>query len=91
MKKLNLSLIDFQVNEILTRDQLKNILGGDPPASSAGNCNYGMNCGVYVGAGDIRYGQCNDNWGGGSGQVMGCSCETTFGVYTPATTSVCVP
>jgi len=37
MKKLKLAKIDFQKSDILTRSQLKNILGGSGTGSGAGN------------------------------------------------------
>lgn len=80
MKKLKLNVGSFDFDEILSRDQLKNILGGDPPASTGGPCPSNV-CSVYSG-GQVFWGNCNSGWGGGSGTVMPCSCETAFGVYT---------
>lgn len=39
MKKLKLKALDLGATELLTRDQLKNVMGGD--GSGSGNVNYG--------------------------------------------------
>ncbi|MDR6804558.1 hypothetical protein J2Y44_001592 [Dyadobacter sp. BE32] len=80
MKKLKLNVGSFDFDEILSRDQLKNILGGDPPASSGGSCSNNV-CSVYA-AGYTYWGNCASGWGGGTGHVMPCSCDTAYGPYT---------
>ena len=76
MEKFQFNASIFSLDEILSRDQQKNILGG----YGDGSCP-ARPCSVYQN-GETRTGICESGWGGGSGTVMPCSCNTTFGVYT---------
>ena len=56
MKKLNLKALKFNAKEVLTRDQLKNVLGGngsDDPRDECGNriCMDGLGCPDFCGCG----------------------------------------
>jgi len=54
MKKLKLKAIKLAAKEVLTRDQLKNIIGGDGSGDCGSNC-FGT---CYI--------SCNGNWGWGT-------------------------
>lgn len=62
----------FALDEILSRDEQKKILGGyDDPIG----CPYSA-CSVRLTSGTIVYGHCEAGWTNSWGQVMGCSCRT---------------
>ena len=51
MKKLKLDLQHLKSAEVLTRSQLKNVLGGDPPVTGGGGiefCHISTSCDLYV-------------------------------------------
>lgn len=60
MKKLKLSAMDLGAGEILTREQLKNVMGAD--GSGIGRCSNDRLCSMYqgwdAGCGTMQTGQC---------------------------------
>lgn len=89
MKKLKFSKLNLDDAHILSREELKHILGGDGYGGGYGFCTINRPCSLYIGPGDTRQGVCN-MFGGGSGVYM-CGCETDYGVYEPTSgTSHCV-
>jgi hypothetical protein len=69
MKKLKLNLQQFEGAEVLTRSQLKKVMGGDGGSGGgcdAGTCQWGTNCFYQSGSqcgiahclGDDGYGNC---------------------------------
>lgn len=60
MKKLKLQALDLGVSEILTREQLKNVMGGD--GSGGGRCSNDRFCSMYQpgdsGCAEMQSGQC---------------------------------
>jgi len=75
MKKNKLSLDSIQGK--LSREEMKEITAG-----SGAYCRVGKKCTLYS-AGTTYYGDCDSNFGGGSGGYMSCGCSTNYGVYTP--------
>lgn len=90
MKKFKFSKLSLDDAHILSREELKNVLGGDGYGGGGyGYCTINRPCSLYIGPGDTRQGVCN-MFGGGSGTYM-CGCETDYGVYEPISgTSHCV-
>ena len=63
MKKLNLAKLKLESEEILTREQLKNVLGGASiPLSGAGDCQeYGQSCNTAERKNCCNGCHCSDN------------------------------
>lgn len=68
MKKLKLTALDLGAKEILSRDQLKNVTGGD--AGSGSGCYTCKEKGEYV----YGYGDCTTNASCDSGTCSTYSC-----------------
>lgn len=85
MKKLKLNVLQLGAKEVLTREQLKKVLGGN----LAGNgtvqpsdaCKTGS-CSVYdPGTHTYYFGTCGYYGGGG---ISVCECITSMGFYSPS-------
>lgn len=85
MKKLKLSL--GNVEQILTREQLKHIVGGS--GSGSENCYSTSDCTAFYGMDSYCYGgYCH---GGTAPPVgTGCNCPTFWRCLSPAS-GICVP
>jgi hypothetical protein len=76
--------INLDVVETLTREQMKNVGGGDG-SSGGGGCSTST-CTLYDGTYTFN-GHCGSSYvnGSGSGTVSGqCGCGTVLGSYTPS-------
>lgn len=65
MKKLKLQALDLGVSEILTREQLKNVMGSDGSGGGGARCSTDRLCSMYGG------------WDGGCAQMSStdqCRC-----------------
>lgn len=94
MKKLKLQAFELGAREILSRDQLKNVLGGDDGSGSGsgstiesdGHCRTG-GCLLYIrDLGITVNGQCTDYHSGGS---IRCACVNGQYSTDPDTWSYC--
>lgn len=83
MKKLKLKALDLGANEVLSRAQLKNILGGDGSGGGSGNttCTATADCGSAPAAkcSGINHCSARDGWGAtcdrnGAGDVYTVKC-----------------
>jgi len=72
MKKLKLKLIDFQIDEILSRKQLKNIIGG----SDASGCSTTCTCSDGVTRFPISYPNCNTTCEAVASTSVSCNGQT---------------
>lgn len=79
MKQDRIKHLNDNSDEVLSRDEMRQILGGNAPTCS---CRVNLNCSVYDG-GQTYYGECDANFGGGTGNIMPCGCSTQIGPYTP--------
>ena len=71
------------IDEVLTRTQMKEILGGLVSCT----CHDGLSCSLVDSAHPELppyKGDCEAGFGGGSGGYMDCGCATDYGVYTPS-------
>ena len=73
----------------LSRSQMKQVLGGTETEGGTCSCRVGIACNLYVAnegkSGGTTYpGECDANWGGGSGTFMPCGCSTSQGPYVPS-------
>ena len=60
MKKLKLNLRRFEGAEVLTRNQLKNVLGGSGNATTTSLCDFGhLSCSANQECWQINKGDCN--------------------------------
>lgn len=89
MKKLKLKNLKFDSDSILSRDQLKKVLGGDDPPTS-GICAIGSSCELYIPAiNDTKTGDCFYEL-----ITWRCYCRVTVNGTTyetkPGMTSMCV-
>lgn len=78
MKKLKLDLSSFSNIEVVSREQLKKIMGGDGSGGSGGPGNSCfVSCGTYpnMGASCIGY-ACSTTSSGG--QTIGINCDGTY-------------
>ena len=83
MKKLKLSEQQLENGDILSRDQLKDIMGGAGKASPNVTCSVGTSCSV-LDNGTTYLGSCGYlDLGGG---VYYCECITADGAYVPSGT-----
>jgi hypothetical protein len=80
MKKLKLAALQLGAKEVLTREQLKKVLGGDGSIDGTCRCANGLDCSLFDGTKNYP-GNCDSNWGGGSGGWMACGCSTAYGPY----------
>lgn len=86
MKKLKLKVLELGATEVLTRDQLKNVLGGDGSTFNDGHCKTGT-CRLYVPDLGIEVdGSCKDFHEGGT---IRCSCVNGSYQTNPSSWSVC--
>lgn len=70
---------------ILTRSQMKQILGGNVSEGGTCSCRVNLECSVFNSStGKTHPGNCDANWGGGSGTFMPCGCSTDLGPYQPS-------
>lgn len=70
MKKLKLTPSNYNRGEVLTKAQLKKVMGGD---GSGTPCSSDFNCGVY---GHCISGYCDNSYGGGAScQVNNGGCD----------------
>ncbi len=59
MKKLQLKALQFGAEEKLTREQLRDVLGGNMPTSSGMGCGVGSSCSVFdPNTGITKHGNC---------------------------------
>jgi hypothetical protein len=78
MKKLKLRALELGANEMLTREQLKHVLGGDG-SSGAGclsDCSVGVGS-IIDGTWKVIHGSCTLQLGGGGVNYCGCSVSGT--------------
>jgi hypothetical protein len=71
MKKLKLKALEFGATETLTREQMKNVLGGNSPITTGGPCQENI-CYDDTDCKDPKYPICN-NPCGGTGWPLHCS------------------
>ena len=101
MKRLKLKLSELQGAEILSREQLKNILGGDGSGSSSGctgdsQCGPGQKCCTATdGSGRMVCAGISPSGGCPTSGVSGCSTKCTYmgaqiGCYYSPSESDCV-
>jgi len=82
MKKLNLNVLSFQKGEMLTRSQLKKVLGGNEPTTSVGGGG-GTRCVFYC---------CSNSGGCSTGVSVNMSCTTNEGCQASGASGVtCSP
>ena len=75
MKKLKLSLQNFEGAEVLTREQLKNVMGGSGWGGSGGGCFFTSNCdSEYVCVNGVCTDPMGQPGGGSSGGTFWCTC-----------------
>ena len=87
MKKMKLQMLGLSVNDLLSREQMKKVMGGSGDGSGDTGCKTNP-CSVYVAGpngtkGTTYYGHC------GYGGIDGCECQTSYGDYRPSGTSHC--
>lgn len=79
MRKLTLNKVDFAGAEVLTRNQLKNVMGGNEPGTGGGG-GEGNQCGTYpncsTGSCTAKSGDCKGQTGtcGRTSSTSSCSC-----------------
>jgi len=75
MKKLKLKALELGANELLSREQLKNVLGGDGSGGGSGSGCWSSSCYKCCTPDLKTCGQCNTSGSGGclgNGTAMNC-------------------
>jgi natural product precursor len=81
MKSDKIKKLNFKTDEVLSRSEMKQILGGYGDGGSC-SCQVGQACSLWDGSTSWA-GECAADWGGGSGTLIPCGCSTNYGVYIP--------
>lgn len=74
MKKLNLNVVDFGATEILSREELKKVLGGTGTGSESGSTSCSAECSDGT---KISFDNCNGACFRDDGSIITCK-EATF-------------
>ncbi|NLR78213.1 hypothetical protein [Chitinophaga eiseniae] len=76
MKKLKLTALDLGAKELLTREQLKNVMGGDGSGSGgAGSCTYTQTCAHGSVSCTSASGDCDHLWDDTHTFTIGVTCD----------------
>ncbi|TWF40644.1 hypothetical protein FHW36_104327 [Chitinophaga polysaccharea] len=75
MKKLKLTALDLGAKELLTREQLKNVMGGDGSGSGTGSCTYTQNCANGSVSCSSPTGDCSFIWDDTHTFTIGVKCD----------------
>lgn len=75
MKKLKLTALDLGAKELLSREQLKNVMGGDGSGSGTASCTYTQNCANGSVSCTSSTGNCSYMWDNTHTFTIGVSCD----------------
>ncbi|NLR78214.1 hypothetical protein [Chitinophaga eiseniae] len=75
MKKLKLTALGLGAKELLTREQLKNVMGGDGSGSGTGSCDYTVTCAVGTISCSSTVGDCSFVWNDNHTAFIGVTCD----------------